>query len=71
VLCIECIRYGESQKIDKAAWVGEDDSEFNFILESTGALPPTDILKKAFRILKQKIEAFNNELQASVRGSQY
>ena len=50
-LCIECVRYGEAIKIDNPVKVGEDDHIFFFTVESTGALPPVQIVKTAMKIL--------------------
>lgn len=55
-LCIECYRYAETFGLEKSVKVGEEDENFNFIVESTGALPPREIVKKALVILKAKIE---------------
>ena len=58
-LCIECYRYAESVKIDNAITITEDDQKFYFTIESTGAIPPVQIVKKAFVILKTKINNFS------------
>lgn len=64
-LCIECSRYTDSLKKEKMVKLKEDDYKFIFTVESTGALQPEDIVKKALRILNQKIENFRNELEAN------
>ncbi len=47
-LCNECYKYAEKEaKIEKAVNLGEDDHKFYFTIESTGALPPKEIVKKA------------------------
>ena len=51
-LCIECIRYGERVELDNVAKTTEDDQKFFFTVESTGALPPVEIVRKAMNILK-------------------
>lgn len=51
-LCIECIRYGERVELDNVAKTTEDDNKFFFTVESTGALPPVEIVRKAMNILK-------------------
>ena len=58
-LCTECYRYSESQKIEKAVTITEDDQKFYFTIESTGAIPPVQIIKRAFTILKTKINTFS------------
>lgn len=65
-MCIECIRYGERIDIDNPAKVKEDDQKFFFTVESTGALPPVEIVRKAMRILKSKIENFSKKLEENV-----
>lgn len=47
-LCNECFKYGEQLKLDKAVYIGEQDTKFNFIVESTGAIPPVEIVRRAF-----------------------
>lgn len=64
-LCIECSRYTDTLKHDKAVSLKEDDHKFIFTVESTGALPPQEIVKKALRILKEKITNFSKELEDS------
>ena len=69
-LCTECHRYVDKlgPGNDKAVTLGEDDNKFHFIVESTGALPPVEIVKKAFAILKNKIIKFDKELMNNVTG---
>ena len=61
-LCIECYRYAETFKLEKAVKISEDDNIFFFTVESTGALPPVEIVRRAFKILKDKLNNFQNEL---------
>ena len=62
-LCIECYRFTEKHNkngnLDKSVLLSENDTKFNFTIESTGALPPVDIVSRAFKILKDKIDAFS------------
>jgi DNA-directed RNA polymerase II subunit RPB3 len=69
VLCVECHRYAESLNLTKAVFIGENESKFNFKIESTGALPPIDIVKKALRILKAKINKFSEDLNETISGN--
>ena len=46
-LCIECYRYAEKFNLGKSVKIGEDDHKFIFTVESTGALPPEVIVRKA------------------------
>jgi NADH dehydrogenase/NADH:ubiquinone oxidoreductase subunit G len=51
-LCNECVKYAQELKLDsKAIRIDEDDTKFIYTVESTGALPPEEVVKKAFRIL--------------------
>lgn len=67
-LCEECIRYCKNQykadkkQFDKDITIGEDEDKYIFIVESTGALQPLDIVRRAFRILKEKIDKFSTDL---------
>lgn len=61
-LCIECTRYTDSLQHEKAVSLKEDEHKFIFTVESTGSLPPQEIVKKALAILKQKIDNFSKEL---------
>jgi len=66
-LCIECYRYAvEENGLEKSVHLGEDDHKFNFKIEGTGALPPVDIMKRAFGILKNKIDCFNKDLMDNI-----
>lgn len=47
-MCNECYKYADKEaKIEKAVHLGEDDNKFYFTIESTGALAPKLIVKKA------------------------
>lgn len=48
--------------MDKAVHLSENDTKFNFVVESTGALPPVDIVKRAMGILKNKINNLSSNL---------
>ena len=61
-LCIECLRYTDKLGHNKAVTLKEDDNKFIFTIESTGALPPEVMVKKALIILEKKIANFNDEL---------
>jgi len=61
-LCIECYRYAETFKLEKSVKITEDDHKFFFTIESTGALPPFEIVRRALKILKEKLYNFNSEL---------
>jgi DNA-directed RNA polymerase alpha subunit len=68
-LCIECYRFAETLNLEKSVVITETDDHFNFKVESTGALPPKEIVRKALIILKNKIERFQKEMLESVDGS--
>ena len=61
-LCIECYRYAETFKLEKSVKITEDDHKYFFTVESTGSLPPFEIVRRALKILKVKLLMFNNEL---------
>lgn len=69
-LCNECYKYAESKGQLKALNIGEEDHKFNFIVESTGALQPADIVKRAFGILRTKINSLSTDLINNVTSSQ-
>lgn len=64
-LCEECWRYTDTLSIEKAVRIDEQENKFNFIVESTGSLEPVDIVKRAFRILKDKISLFSDDLTSN------
>jgi len=64
-LCIECSRYTDKLKLERAVHIGENDNKFFFTVESTGSLPPDDIVRKALEILKTKVAKFRNEMNLS------
>lgn len=55
ILCIECIRFCEGEKLERAVKIGERDEKFVFTVESTGVLDPEDIVRRALDILMQKL----------------
>mmetsp|Transcript_16370 Transcript_16370/g.27694 ORF Transcript_16370/g.27694 Transcript_16370/m.27694 type:complete len:132 (-) Transcript_16370:125-520(-) len=57
-LCNECFRYAETLKLEKHVKLDEEPEHFNFTVESTGALPPREIVSKAMQILRDKIRFF-------------
>ena len=61
-LCIECSRFTDLLGSETAVELGEDDHKFIFTVESTGALKPEEIVRKALKILIEKIQRFKAEL---------
>ena len=55
-LCNECIKFTQEEEvqIDNAITIDEKEDKFIFTVESTGALPPEDIVLKAFEVLARK-----------------
>ena len=52
-LCQECVKFVQSDLgIERAIRIDENETKFMFIVESTGALPPDEIVLKAFAVLK-------------------
>ena len=62
---MEGLKYIDPKRF-RWATLKEDDNKFHFTIEGTGALPPVEILRKAFKILKQKIMLFENDLTKNV-----
>jgi len=56
-------------KLERAVTIGENDNKFYFTVESTGALAPEDIVRKALEILKTKIAKFRHEMNVSAQNS--
>lgn len=55
-LCNECVKYTSEKKLDKAIRIDEAaGKKYFYTVESTGALPPAQIVLKAIRELKQKL----------------
>lgn len=50
-LCQECVKFSQDYEAETAVFIGEQDYKFNFIVESTGALTPNEIVVKAMQIL--------------------
>lgn len=42
--------------MERAVKVGERDDKFIFTIESTGVLPPEDIVKRGLEILRMKLD---------------
>lgn len=55
ILCIECVRFAQSENLERAVKIGERDEKFVFTVESTGVMPPEDIVMRALSILKEKL----------------
>ena len=62
-LCQECTRYAAELELPtKTVRVSENDARFIFTVESTGALPPEEIVLRAFKILQEKLDFLTNGL---------
>lgn len=76
-LCQECFKYAEQEigqktgglKGKRAVQISENDHKFYFTVESTGALPPVEIVRKAFKILMKKIDDFKQGLMDNVQSN--
>ncbi len=42
--------------MERAVRIDENETKFTFVVESTGALPPDEIVMKAFAVLRQKLD---------------
>jgi DNA-directed RNA polymerase alpha subunit len=62
VLCIECLRYTQTQGLERAVKISERDDKFVFTVESTGVLPPEDIVRRAFIILSHKLKTLSDAM---------
>ena len=47
ILCNECVRYCQTQGIERGIRIAEKDDKFIFTVESTGVLPPEEIVIRA------------------------
>lgn len=55
-LCNECVKYVQADlNVERAIRIDESESTFTYEVESTGALPPSEIVIKAFAVLRQKL----------------
>ena len=60
-LCQECVKYVHSDlNIERAIRIDENETKFTFVVESTGALPPNEIVLKAFAVLRQKVSSLRD-----------
>ena len=48
--------------VERAVTVGEKEEKFIFTVESTGVIPPEDIVKKALMILKNKLNVLKESI---------
>ena len=48
----------------RAVIVGENEAKFKFIVESTGSLPPEEIVMRSIKILQRKISDLADGLAA-------
>ena len=46
--------------IERAIRIDEDETRFTFVVESTGALPPNQIVIKALAVLRQKLKTLKD-----------
>jgi len=61
-LCNECVKYTTEKKLEKAIRIDESERKFYFTIESTGALPPSAIVLKALREVKQKLSTLQQQI---------
>ena len=55
IQCIECTRFTETNGLDRALFIGEEEHRFIYTVESTGVLAPENIVFRALTILKKKL----------------
>jgi DNA-directed RNA polymerase II subunit RPB3 len=65
-LCQECTKFATDVcgLSSKAVVIKENDQRFKFTVESTGALPPEEIVMRAIKILQRKINELSDGLAA-------
>ena len=62
-LCQECTRYSAEVGLPpRTVSIGENDARFIFTVESTGALPPEEIVLRSLKILQTKLDFLKNGL---------
>ena len=55
-LCQECTKYCQEVGLpNRSVTISENDTRFKFTIESTGALPPEEIVLRAIKILQRKV----------------
>ena len=57
------MRYCQTQGIEKAVSIGERDDKFIYTVESTGAIPPEEIVRQAFKVLKSKLASLRDAMR--------
>lgn len=62
ILCIECVRYAQANNLERAVKIAERDDKFIFTVESTGVLPPEDIVSRALQILSHKLKSLADHM---------
>ena len=61
-LCQECKKYTQDHGLEKAAKFSENDQKFLFTVESTGALPPDEIVVRGMKILQAKLTSLQEQM---------
>jgi len=61
--CQECVTCVNNMGKEKSIQVGLHEDQFLFTVESTGALPPEEIVKKAFNILIDKMSDLSKKTE--------
>ena len=61
-LCNECVKYTQELGHERAITITETEDRFEYTIESTGSLPPEDIVLKAFTVLKQKLSMLKEQV---------
>lgn len=63
-LCDECVAYTKGAGLDtKCVEIDEIEDIFIFTVESTGALPPEDIVIRAMKILSVKLKTLSEHMK--------
>jgi len=63
VLCIECVRFAQACGLERAVKVSEREDKYIFTVESTGVMPPEEIVSRSFKILRHKLEILSEAMK--------
>lgn len=61
-LCQECVKHTAGPGLEGAVKISENDQKFLFTVESTGALPPDEIVVRSMKILQQKLTSLQEQM---------
>eukprot|EP00298_Acanthocystis_sp_HF-20_P012459 c19898_g1_i1.p1 GENE.c19898_g1_i1~~c19898_g1_i1.p1 ORF type:complete len:313 (-),score=125.83 c19898_g1_i1:38-952(-) len=62
MFCDECVRKAEELRVPKLVHIGEYKGRYRFTLETTGSLPPAQVIRSACDVLLGKLKAITDAL---------